>query len=143
VGITRHDFQGKKVQKLWYEAYEPMAVKVLSEICHEALSSFREKTDGGCGVSRIAAMHIVGDCPVGNASVILACSSPHRKQSIQCCEYLINQLKARVPIWKLEVYDDDEDGCVWKENVEWKEGQQHRVMVKIESNKQTNRPETA
>jgi molybdopterin synthase catalytic subunit len=132
VGITRDNFQGKQVQKLWYEAYVPMAVKVLLEICHEALS-FEE--EGGSSVSRIAAVHIVGDCPVGNASVVLACSSPHRQQSIRCCEYLINQLKARVPIWKLEVYEE-EDGCVWKENVEWKEGKQHRVMVKIDSNKQ-------
>jgi len=120
-GITRDNFQGKTVTKLSYEGYVPMAVKELRKLCQEAVEKY-------AGVKRIAAVHILGDCPVGQASVILACSSPHRRESLQCCEFLIDELKARIPIWKLEVYEGD-DGSVWKENVEWRDGKQQRVMV--------------
>jgi molybdopterin synthase catalytic subunit len=124
VGMTRNDYQGKIVQKLSYEGYVPMAVKELRKLCVEAVATFPS-------VRRIAAVHILGDCPVGQASVILACSSPHRADAMHCCEYLINELKARIPIWKREVYEGD-GGSVWKENVEWHEGQRRRVMVKQE-----------
>lgn len=120
VGITRDTFQGKRVQKLSYEGYVNMAVKELYKLCTEATKTFDS-------ISRIAVAHILGDCPVSHASVIIACSSPHRTESIRCCEFMINELKARIPIWKLEVYEDDDR--VWKENVEWKEGKQQRIMV--------------
>lgn len=119
VGITRDHFHGKRVLKLSYEGYVPMAVKELKKLCIEATRTFDS-------ISRIAVVHILGDCPVSQASVIIACSSPHRTESIRCCEYLINELKARIPIWKLEVYDDS---SVWKENVEWNDGKQQRIMV--------------
>lgn len=120
VGITRDNFQGKKVTKLSYEGYIPMAEKELKKLCVEATEKF--------SVKKIAAVHILGDCPVGEASVILTCSSPHRRDSLQCCEFLIDELKARVPIWKREVYEGDDS--VWKENVEWREGKRRRVMMK-------------
>ena len=120
VGITRDNFQGKKVAKLSYEGYVPMAEKELKKLCHEAVSKFPS-------IKRIAAVHLLGDCPVGKASVILAAASPHRSESIHCSEFLINELKARIPIWKLEVYEGDE-GSVWKENIEWQDGKKKRVM---------------
>ena len=124
VGITRDNFQGKKVAKLSYEGYVPMAEKELFKLCEDAVTKFPS-------IQRIAAVHILGDCPVGRASVILAAASPHRKDSMHAVEYLIDELKARIPIWKLEVYEDDE-GSVWKENVEWHEGKQKRVMKRQE-----------
>lgn len=120
VGITRDNFDGKAVTKLSYEGYVPMAEKELRKLCDDATEKYT--------IHKIAAVHILGDCPVGKASVILACSSPHRRDSLHCIEYLIDELKARVPIWKREVYEGDDS--VWKENVEWKEGQKERVMVK-------------
>ena len=122
VGITRDNFQGKKVKKLSYEGYVPMAEKELKRLCEDATEKYPS-------VKRIAAVHILGDCPVSKASVILAAASPHRLDSIKCADYLINELKARIPIWKLEVYEGDE-GAVWKENVEWQEGKKRRIMVK-------------
>ena len=122
VGITRNNFNGKVVKKLSYEGYVPMAEKELRKLCDETVQKFST-------VKRIAAVHILGDCPVGNPSVILAVSSPHRRESIESIEFLIDELKARVPIWKLEVYEGDEQS-VWKENLEWREGKQSRVMVK-------------
>mmetsp|Transcript_17252 Transcript_17252/g.17437 ORF Transcript_17252/g.17437 Transcript_17252/m.17437 type:complete len:119 (-) Transcript_17252:450-806(-) len=83
-------------------------------------------------VHRIAVMHILGDCPVGMASVIIAASSPHRKDAIKCVELMIDELKASVPIWKCEVYDGD-DGAIWKENVEWSDGRKKRVMIRKEN----------
>ena len=85
------------------------------------------------GVDKLVAVHILGDCPVGDASVIVGCSSPHRREAIQCTEYLIDELKGRVPIWKKEIYEGD-DANVWKENVEWHEGRRRRVMVKEREN---------
>ena len=121
VGITRDNFQSKKVLFLSYEAYASMALVVLRDLCLEARRRF--------GVHRIAALHTIGDCPVGRASVILVCASPHRQASLDATEYLIQELKARVPIWKREVYEGDEQS-VWKENIEWHEGKSKRVMVK-------------
>ncbi len=106
--------------KLSYEGYVPMAVRELHKLCEEATARY--------GVRRVAAVHILGDCPVGRPSVILACSSPHRRDALRCVEFLIDTLKARVPIWKREWYEGDD--AVWKENVEWREGRQERVMVK-------------
>lgn len=121
VGVTRDNFNGKKVAKLSYEGYIPMAEKELCKLCDEVCSLY--------DIKKVAAVHVLGDCPVGQASVILACSSPHRRDALRCVEHLIDELKARVPIWKKEVYEDDEES-VWKENIEWKDGKPTRVMVK-------------
>lgn len=123
-GITRDNFDGKTVTKLSYEGYVPMAEKQLKKLCDDATAKYPS-------VQRIAAVHILGDCPVGQASVILVCSSPHRKDALHCVEYLINELKARIPIWKREVYEGDDSA--WKENVEWHEGKSKRVMVQESS----------
>ncbi|KAL9181838.1 hypothetical protein ACHAXT_012181 [Thalassiosira profunda] len=122
VGITRDNFAGKKVAHLSYEGYTPMAVKELRSLCRDAKARHPF-------VEKLVAVHILGDCPVGEASVIVGCSSPHRREAVRCTEYLIDELKGRVPIWKKEVYEGDE-GSVWKENVEWREGRRRRVMVK-------------
>jgi molybdopterin synthase catalytic subunit len=122
VGITRNNFDGKTVRKLYYEGYVPMAEKELRKLCDETVAQYQS-------VHRIAVAHILGDCLVGQASVILAASSPHRKDALHSIEFLIDELKARIPIWKLEVYEGDE-ASVWKENVEWQDGKRVRVMVK-------------
>ena len=98
-----------------------MAEKELRKLCDEAVTKYPS-------VQKLATVHVLGDCPVGQASVIVAAASPHRRDAIHCVEFLIDELKARVPIWKLEVYEGD-DSSVWKENVEWHEGQKRRVMV--------------
>eukprot|EP01083_Nonionella_stella_P000823 2359_1 len=125
VGITRNNFQQKKVIKLSYEGYVPMAEKELKKLCIEANEKYTS-------IVKIAAVHILGDCPVEAASVILCASSPHRRDAMHCVEYLIDELKARVPIWKREVYEDGDITSVWKENVEWHQGKQRRIMVKAD-----------
>ncbi|OBZ90112.1 Molybdopterin synthase catalytic subunit [Choanephora cucurbitarum] len=102
-GTTRDEFEGKKVIELEYEAYIPMAKKVLQELVLET----RDKWD----LKHIAVYHRTGVVPVGKVSVIIATSSKHRADSLNAVGYLIDELKARCPIWKREVY---EDGSVWK-----------------------------
>lgn len=112
VGTTRDNFEGKKVVKLEYEAYEPMAVKELKLLCAE----IREKWQ----VSRIVIEHRLGEVKVTEASVVIAISAPHRKESLEAVDFCIDRLKEKVPIWKKELYEDG--GNVWKENKEccWK-----------------------
>lgn len=129
VGITRNSITctslGKAVKtviQLEYEGYISMALHELRTLCHNA--KVRYPT-----IDRVVAVHILGVCPVGKASVIVGCNSPHRKDAIDCTGYLIDELKARVPIWKKEVYLGDELS-VWKENFEWYEGRRVRGMAK-------------
>ena len=126
VGITRNNFQNKTVTKLSYEGYVPMAEKELHKLCIETCEKYPS-------IAKIAAVHILGDCPVEAPSVILCASSPHRKDAMHCVEFLIDELKARVPIWKREVYQDGDGESVWKENVEWKNGKQQRVMKQVQA----------
>merc|ERR1740139_408716 len=123
VGVTRDNFEDKKVAKLSYEGYVSMAERKLRELCEAA----NERYD----IARIAVTHILGDCAVGKASVVIVVSSTHRKDSLDCVSWLIDELKANVPIWKKEIYEGDECS-VWKENVEWKDGEKKRIMVKRE-----------
>ncbi|CAO3629456.1 unnamed protein product [Cunninghamella blakesleeana] len=96
-------FSGKKVLQLEYEAYIPMAEKVLEEIIIESRQKWRLK--------HLSVYHRTGVVPVGETSVVIAISSTHRADSIHATEYIIDELKSRCPIWKKEVY---EDGSVWK-----------------------------
>lgn len=123
-GVTRDNFAGKRVARLSYEGYVPMAIKELRALCRDAKAKYAT-------VDKLVAAHILGECPVGEASVVVGSSSPHRREALRCTEYLIDELKGRVPIWKKEIYEGDEES-VWKENVEWREGRMRRVMVREE-----------
>eukprot|EP01128_Nolandella_sp_AFSM9_P005381 TRINITY_DN2585_c0_g1_i1.p2 TRINITY_DN2585_c0_g1~~TRINITY_DN2585_c0_g1_i1.p2 ORF type:complete len:149 (+),score=28.33 TRINITY_DN2585_c0_g1_i1:308-754(+) len=107
IGVTRNHHNGKKVLKLFYEAYAPMAVKEMHKICH----TIRERWD----VGNVAMYHKVGEVPIGEASVIIAISSVHRLDGLEAVHFAIDELKASVPVWKKEYY---EDGSVWKGNAE-------------------------
>jgi len=108
VGTTRDNFQGKKVIQLEYEAYVPMAKKKLTELCNRLRVKWSD-------LHHIAIYHrlgLVGPC---EASVIIGISSAHRQASLEAVHFAIDELKATVPIWKKELY---EDGSEWKENKE-------------------------
>uniref|UniRef100_A0A7S3ZIS3 Molybdopterin synthase catalytic subunit n=1 Tax=Lotharella globosa TaxID=91324 RepID=A0A7S3ZIS3_9EUKA len=108
VGTTRDNFDGKQVTMLSYEAYAPMAMKQLSLISKEIRNRW--------AVKKIAILHRLGVCPIGEASVMIAVSSPHRKAALEACHWAIDTLKAKVPIWKKEHY---KDGSTWKQNKEF------------------------
>ena len=104
---------GKKVVRLEYEGYAPMAVSELRKIC-------RAIRDQWPDVVRVALCHRLGVVHVTEASVVVAVSSPHRREALEACAFAIDRLKATVPIWKSEQYEGDDR--IWKENVEWKDG---------------------
>ncbi|OPJ87152.1 molybdopterin synthase catalytic subunit [Patagioenas fasciata monilis] len=108
IGITRNNFEGKKVIHLEYEAYISMAETEIKKICR----NIRQKWPS---VKHIAVHHRLGVVPITEASVIIAVSSPHRAESLEAVMYCINTLKASVPIWKKEIYEDEYS---WKENKE-------------------------
>ncbi|XP_014778699.1 molybdopterin synthase catalytic subunit [Octopus bimaculoides] len=112
IGTTRDHFDGKEVLSLQYEAYCPMAKKKMFEICQDIRSKWN--------VGKIALVHRLGEVPVAEASVVIAISSEHRKESLEAVQYAINTLKAVVPIWKKELYRNSSPE--WKENAEcfWK-----------------------
>ncbi|XP_078444058.1 molybdopterin biosynthesis MoaE family protein [Wolffia australiana] len=107
-GTTRDTFEGRSVVELRYEAYTPMARRRLGEVCAAARSRW--------ALERLAAAHRLGRVGVGEASVFVAASSVHRVDALAACEFVIDEIKASVPIWKKEVYDNGE---MWKENREF------------------------
>ncbi|GER54722.1 molybdopterin synthase catalytic subunit [Striga asiatica] len=109
-GTTRDTFDGKTVLELRYEAYIPMAVRCIKSICTSARASW--------ALHSVAVAHRVGPVPVGEVSVFVAVSSVHRSDSLDACKFVIDEVKASVPIWKKEVYANGE---VWKENSEFLE----------------------
>ncbi|KAM6903094.1 molybdopterin synthase catalytic subunit isoform 2-T2 [Xenentodon cancila] len=101
IGTTREDeVDSRKVVGLEYEAYEPMAQSEFSRLCDDIRTRWPN----------------VKWVKVGDASVVMAVSSPHRQDGQQAIQQGISQLKASIPIWKKEVYDSQE--ASWKENSE-------------------------
>ena len=109
LGTTRNNFDGRPVRTLMYEAYAPMAESKMREILREARRAY--------GVKKACALHRVGEVKIGEASVVLAFASPHRKDALNACAWAIDELKRVVPVWKQEVYADE--GADWKANKEW------------------------
>ncbi|KAL3997561.1 MoaE family protein [Acanthocheilonema viteae] len=107
LGTTRDSFGDKQVIRLEFEAYDEMVYKELDKLCNELRKSYPE-------VDRIALIHKVGKVFVGETSVIMAVSAPHRRDAFRATEKGIDYLKDRVPIWKKEVYSDDT--YCWKGN---------------------------
>jgi len=98
IGTTRNHSNGKAVEKLEYEAYEPMALKKMEEIESEVLDRW--------DVHKVAIVHRTGDVAIGESSVVIAVSSAHREEAFIACRYIIDQLKEMVPIWKREYFAD-------------------------------------
>jgi molybdopterin synthase catalytic subunit len=105
VGVTRAHFDGRPVVQLEYEAYAPLAEAELAAIIGECEAQWPG--------ARVAITHRLGVVPLGEASVIIAVATPHRDAAYAASRYAIEALKARVPIWKKEVYTD---GSAWKAN---------------------------
>ena len=107
-GATRNTFQGREVLALDYEAYPEMATAELARIEAELVARWPEL--------RVAMVHRLGHLVVGEASVVISVSAPHRGVAYEASRLAIDTLKARVPIWKKERYAD---GAAWKANAEF------------------------
>ncbi len=104
LGTVRNVNAGQRVLFLEYEAYAGMAERELKRIAAEAIARF--------AVTKVAIVHRVGRVEVGEASVAIAVSAPHRGPAMDACRFVIDTLKASVPIWKREHF---EGGAVWVE----------------------------
>jgi len=100
-GTTRARSRGRTVTHLHYEAYEGMAERVLEEIA----GALRERY----ALTAIAIHHRIGRVSIGETSVVIAVSAPHRADALAACRDAIDELKERVPLWKKEVYEDGEE----------------------------------
>lgn len=102
IGTVRNHTKGKRVVRLEFEAYEPMAVSEMQKIARRA----KEKFD----VQRVAIHHRIGSLDIGEIPVVIAVGAAHREAAFQACKFAIDTLKETVPIWKKEIF---EDGEVW------------------------------
>jgi molybdopterin synthase catalytic subunit len=109
LGTTRDNFEGRRVIRLEYDAYEEMAVLEMRKISDQIFERWPD-------VRRVAIVHRLGVVPVRQSSVLIVCASPHRVEAFDSCRYAIDTLKATVPIWKKEVYQEGDR--IWKENKE-------------------------
>jgi MoaE-MoaD fusion protein len=101
VGTTRVESRGRTVQHLDYEAYEGMAENVMAEIA----ASLKQRYD----LCEVAIHHRTGRVEIGDASVVIAVSAPHRQDALAACKDAIDTLKEQVPLWKKEVYEGGEE----------------------------------
>lgn len=104
IGTVRRLNLGRRVERLEYEAYAPLAVRAFERIAAEAA----ERWPG----TALAVHHRVGRVSVGEASVVIAAASPHRADAFAVCRYAIERVKQIAPIWKHEHFDG---GDVWIE----------------------------
>jgi molybdopterin converting factor subunit 1 len=99
-GFTREWTKGRQTQYLVYEAYDGMAVSEMQRLGVEAHKRF--------DIAHIGIVHRTGRLEIGETSVVISVSAPHRKAAFEACEWAIKELKRTVPIWKKEVYADGE-----------------------------------
>lgn len=96
LGVVRDHNDGAAVTGVTYDAYEEMAARVLVDVAGEAAE--RLGTDG------LAVVHRIGDLAIGDVSVAIAASSPHRAEAFDAARYVIEEIKNRLPVWKKEHY---------------------------------------
>jgi molybdopterin synthase catalytic subunit len=100
-GTVRRQSRGRTVIALEYEAYSGMAEKVMAEIAEGVKSQYE--------LCEVAVTHRIGRCEVGEVSVAIAVSAPHRHDAVSACRDVIDELKERVPLWKKERYEGGEE----------------------------------
>jgi molybdopterin converting factor subunit 1 len=103
-GYAREWTRGRRTLHLVYEAYAPMALSEMQRLGREAHQRFE--------IAHLGIVHRTGKLEIGETSVVIAVSAPHRRAAFEACEWAIRELKRTVPIWKKEIF---EDGEVWVE----------------------------
>jgi len=101
IGTVRNKTLDKQVKSLDYEVYDPMAKKEIQKIIDKAAEKWP--------ILKAVVIHRKGHLEIGDAAVVIAISTPHRKASFEACEYIIDTLKQTVPIWKKEIFEGGEE----------------------------------
>lgn len=104
LGVVRDHAEGRRVHGMRYDAYDEMASSVLTEIVQEAAARL--------GTDRVAVTHRTGALTIGEVSVAIAVSSPHRAEAYDASRYVIEEIKKRLPVWKKEHYADGHEEWV-------------------------------
>ena len=104
-GMVRNQTDGKPVLTLEYQAYEPMALQVFSQIAADIRRRWAD-------VNRVVIHHRTGRLQIGEISVLVAVGSPHRSEAFEACRYAIDTLKHNAPIWKKEHAGDGSSSWV-------------------------------
>ncbi|KAI0195858.1 Molybdopterin biosynthesis MoaE [Xylaria flabelliformis] len=112
-GTTRDNFAGKPVKELQYSAYAPLALKTMLSICKDILVRHSLKS--------IAMIHRLGTVPIGEESILIAVSAPHRQAAWKAGEEALEACKERVEVWKREEFEGE--GGVWRANRDGVPGQ--------------------
>lgn len=115
---------GKVVTKLEYTAYSKLAIKTMQSIVSEAHAiavrdehTIMPQAHYNSSLAKCTVYHRIGVVPVGEPSIVIAVSSPHRKEAFVACEYILEEVKERVQIWKREYYEGmDDSEAEWKAN---------------------------
>lgn len=102
IGTVRNNSLSKNVVKLEYETYDTMAINKMNALIAEAKTRWP--------IEKVAIVHRKGVLEIGDVAVAIAVSTPHRAESFAACQWIIDNLKIEVPIWKKEFYAD---GAVW------------------------------
>jgi molybdopterin synthase catalytic subunit len=105
-GVVRNHHEGKAVESIFYDAYRPMAEKEMSRIVSEISARFPDVA--------LAVVHRLGRLVVGDSSIAIVASSPHRAESFEACRLMIDRIKETVPIWKKERGPDGEEWVGWQ-----------------------------
>lgn len=105
-GVVRDHHEGKSVESIFYDAYRPMAEKEIDIIVRDVQSQFPDVA--------LAVIHRLGHLVVGDSSIAIVASSPHRGESFAACRMMIDRIKQTVPIWKKERGPDGEEWVGWQ-----------------------------
>lgn len=97
-GVVRNNFGGRATAHLEYEAFEPMAAKVLAQLADEARAQWH--------TGAIAIHHRVGRLTIGEAAVLIVVAAPHRHEAFEAAEQIMDRIKLVAPIWKKEIWAD-------------------------------------
>jgi molybdopterin synthase catalytic subunit len=103
-GWVRNENEGHTVERLEYEAYEPLAIAEGEKVLAEARERF--------GILGARCVHRVGMLELGDCAVWIGVASKHRDEAFKACRYIIDEIKVRLPIWKKEHYTDGNSGWV-------------------------------
>src|SRR5574341_323785 len=98
-GYAREWTKGRPTLYLVYEAYEPMALSEMKRLGTQAHEQFE--------IAHLGIVHRTGRLEIGETSVVISASAPHRRAAFAACEWAIRELKRTVPIWKKEVFEDE------------------------------------
>jgi molybdopterin synthase catalytic subunit len=120
IGTTRDSFANQPVSSLSYTSYTPLAINTLYKIASTLLAKH--------SCTKIAIIHKLGECPIGEESIVIAVSAPHRQAAWRAGEEALEETKDRAEIWKLERFEGGEG--VWRSNRDGKRG------VKVEDGKE-------